>query len=63
MKPYNNDQVLERTENKYILSKVIAKRARQLKEEEDIAIGYMAINRAVQTLMEDDFSFKVHPKK
>lgn len=63
MKHYSNDEVLARTRNKYILSKVISKRARELKQEEDIAIGYNAINRAVEDLMEDKFSFKVVPKK
>lgn len=63
MKHFSNDQVLERTKNKYILSKVIAKRARELKKDEDIAIGYNAINRAVEDLMENKFSYEVHAKK
>ena len=63
MKHYSNDQVLARAKNKYILSKVIAKRARELRQEEDIAIGYNAINRAVEELMEDNFTYEVVPKK
>lgn len=63
MKRYSNHQVLKKAENKYILSKVIAKKARELKAEEDISIGYDAINRAVEDLMEDKFSYKVISKK
>lgn len=60
MKRYSNHEVLEKTQNKYVLSKVIAKKARQLKAKEEIAIGYDAINRAVEDLMEDKFSYEVH---
>lgn len=63
MKRYSNHQVLKKAENKYILSKVIAKKARELKAEEDISIGYDAINRAVEDLMEDKFTFEVISKK
>ncbi len=63
MKHYNNHDILEKTRNKYILSKVIAKKARELKEEEGITIGYKAINRAVEDLMEDSFSYEVISKK
>ena len=63
MKPFSNDEVLEKASNKYILSKVIAKRARELKQEEDIDVGYQAINLAVKELMGDKFSYVVRAKK
>lgn len=63
MKHYNNYDILEKTKNKYILSKVIAKMARELKKEEDISIGYKAINRAVEDLMKNKFSYEVISKK
>lgn len=63
MRVFSNDEVLEKATNKYILSKVIAKRARELKQEEDIDIGYQAINSAVEELMNDEFTYVVRPKK
>lgn len=63
MKLFSNDEVLEKASNKYILSKVIAKRARELKQEEDIDVGYQAINLAVKELMSDKFSYVVRAKK
>ena len=63
MKVFSNDEVLEKASNKYILSKVVAKRARELKQEGGIDIGYQAINEAVDELMKDQFTYVVRAKK
>lgn len=56
------DDLMEKTENKYILAEIISQQARYLKREEDISIGYKAINRAIDDLMEDKFSYEEKKK-
>lgn len=56
------DDLMEKTENKYILAEIISQQARYLKREEDISIGYKAINGAIDDLMEDKFSYEEKKK-
>ena len=56
------DDLMEKTENKYILAEIISQQARNLKREEDISIGYKAINGAIDYLMEDKFSYEEKKK-
>lgn len=55
---YTIDELIEKTDNKYVLSEVISQRARILKREEKLSIGYDAINQAVDDLMNDRFLYK-----
>lgn len=55
---YTIDELIEKTDNKYVLSEVISQRARILKREEKLSIGYDAINQAVDDLMNDRFLYE-----
>ncbi|MDI9471811.1 MAG: DNA-directed RNA polymerase subunit omega [Tissierellia bacterium] len=57
MKDYSIDALMKKTKNKYVLSQVIAKRAREIRSEEGVILGYLAIEQAAQELMDDQFSY------
>lgn len=59
---YTVDDLMEKTDNKYVLAQIVSKQARHLKQSKEISIGYQAINEAIDDLMEDRFSFE-EPKK
>ncbi len=59
MKKHSIDLLLEKTDNKYVLNRVIAKRAREIRSEEGVVLGYKAIDQAVQELVDDRYSFSV----
>lgn len=63
MTKYTIDQLIEKTDNKYVLSEVISQQARKLKRDEKITIGYNAINQAIEDLMEDRFLYDEKKKK
>ncbi|PID82320.1 MAG: hypothetical protein CSB16_01785 [Clostridiales bacterium] len=52
MNQKKTDEMMNIVGNKYILSKLISSRARQVKHEEKLTIGYMAINAASEELLE-----------
>lgn len=57
MKEYSVDHLMEKTQNKYVLCQVVAKRAREIRGQENFVLGYKAINEAARELMEDEFSY------
>ncbi len=57
MKDYSIDALMKKTKNKYVLSQVIAKRAREIRSEEGVILGYLAIEQAARELMDDQFSY------
>jgi len=52
---YSVDTLMEKTKNKYVLSQVIAKRAREIRSEEGFVLGYKAIDQAAQELVDDRY--------
>ncbi|HHX03110.1 MAG TPA: DNA-directed RNA polymerase subunit omega [Tissierellia bacterium] len=54
---YSVDTLMEKTKNKYVLSQVIAKRAREIRSEEGFVLGYKAIDQAAQELVDDRYSY------
>lgn len=58
MTEYTIDELIEKTDNKYVLSEVISQQARKLKREEKLSIGYDAINQAIDDLMNDRFQYE-----
>ncbi|WP_459129449.1 DNA-directed RNA polymerase subunit omega [Guggenheimella bovis] len=57
MNHFTIDELMDKTGNKYVLSEVIAQEARHLKKEKDLTIGYQAINAAIESLMNNEFSY------
>ena len=58
MTKYTIDQLIEKTDNKYVLCEVISQQARILKRDEGLTVGYKAINHAVDDLMNDRFEYQ-----
>ena len=54
---YSVDTLMEKTKNKYVMSQVIAKRAREIRSEEGFVLGYKAIDQAAQELVDDRYSY------
>lgn len=57
MTDYTIDQLIDKTDNKYVLCEIISQQARKLKRDEDLTIGYQAINQAIDDLMNDRFEY------
>lgn len=60
---YPIDELIDKTDNKYILSEVISQRARFVKNEQKLTIGYQAINQAIDDLMNDAFTYEEKKKR
>lgn len=63
MTNYTIDELIEKTDNKYVLCEIISQQARKLKRDEDLTIGYQAINQAMDDLMNDRFEYAENGKK
>lgn len=60
---YPIDELIDKTDNKYILSEVISQRARYVKHTQKLTIGYQAINQAIEDLMNDAFTYEEKKKR
>lgn len=58
MTNYTIDELIDKTDNKYVLIEVVSQQARKLKREEKLSIGYDAINQAIDDLMNDRFQYE-----
>lgn len=63
MSEYTIDELIEKTDNKYVLCEIISQQARKLKQETDITIGYQAINQAISDLMHDRFNYEEQARR
>ncbi len=63
MTDYTIDELIEKTDNKYVLCEIVSQQARKLKESGEMTIGYKAINQAIDDLMNDRFNYVENLKR
>lgn len=63
MTDYTIDELIEKTDNKYVLCEIVSQQARRLKEDGELTIGYKAINQAIDDLMNDRFGYVENLKR